>query len=440
MDKNSIPDTEVKPQDEKSLAHAREALEEKTTQILYDGIHWTAFSWAMAARIGKNETLLLQEIHYWCTLNHDGAHYKKGKYWVWNSIEQWVEHFEGVLPVRTIERTFASLKKQSLIHAEPLSSNQSNRTNWYSINHDTVRPMMVELIEEQEEKLRKAREKRRGIIQEPCSSPHEYSYRQNGGVIPPKWREGYSETPSQENPSSFLKVNKKVDESQSSNTVEDPKEGGGGLSVQKGREETPLKLTGISLNRFEQGSDAKNRKRAKDCCKELLNEGFFDDHEAKAAVYEFAYEGTLWNDTMPNDIRKQVLARSKPWDAQGSKRKEEEELLRRKSLIQQQKDRESAELIREQALPKDIKRGKTFKELFIEHKEAIEKKLTRDAWNTWFRPIFEGEPLPGFSHICIMDSFKGILESISPEATKEYSNKYPKISDNGTRNIIQGGR
>lgn len=88
----------------------------------------------LAAAIGLNEAIVLQQIHYWMpksTFEHDG------KTWIYNTAAQWQEQ----LPFwseSTIRRALNSLKKQGLIEVERLSPDRRDKTSYYTINYDKL--------------------------------------------------------------------------------------------------------------------------------------------------------------------------------------------------------------------------------------------------------------------------------------------------------------
>ncbi|WP_456390645.1 hypothetical protein [Hydrogenimonas sp.] len=85
----------------------------------------------LAEKIGLNEAIILQQIHYWVqksNFKHDG------KFWVYNTIEQWREQFR-FFSADTIKRTLKKLKDAGLIRVERLSEDKRDRTNYYTIDY-----------------------------------------------------------------------------------------------------------------------------------------------------------------------------------------------------------------------------------------------------------------------------------------------------------------
>ncbi|MBS3894873.1 conserved phage C-terminal domain-containing protein [Serratia marcescens] len=87
----------------------------------------------LAMRVGLNEAMLLQQVHYWATETTSGIEHD-GRRWVYNTIAEWMEQFP-FLSESSIKRAFASLKAQGVIYVEKLSSDPRDKTNFYAINY-----------------------------------------------------------------------------------------------------------------------------------------------------------------------------------------------------------------------------------------------------------------------------------------------------------------
>lgn len=88
----------------------------------------------LAVRIGLNEAMLLQQIHYWVSETTSGIE-RDGRRWVYNTIPEWMEQFP-FLSESSIKRAFASLKAQGIVCIEKLSSDLRDKTNFYAINYE----------------------------------------------------------------------------------------------------------------------------------------------------------------------------------------------------------------------------------------------------------------------------------------------------------------
>lgn len=90
---------------------------------------------ALAIAIGLNESIVLQQLHYWLVKNKDETHFKDGRYWSFNSIRAWqVENFP-FWGKSTIQRIFASLIKQGLVLTGQYNRKAYDKTLWYTIDY-----------------------------------------------------------------------------------------------------------------------------------------------------------------------------------------------------------------------------------------------------------------------------------------------------------------
>ncbi len=87
----------------------------------------------LAKAIGLNESIILQQLHYWLNpkINNNK---KEGRYWVFNSYNSWKEQFP-FWSETTIKRTILSLEKQLLIVSKNFNNSSFNKTKWYSIDY-----------------------------------------------------------------------------------------------------------------------------------------------------------------------------------------------------------------------------------------------------------------------------------------------------------------
>lgn len=85
----------------------------------------------LAKAIGLNESIIVQQIHYWTIQmpSNDG--------WIYNTIEQWQEQFP-FFSISTIERTFRNLKKRGLLIVEQKQKSRWNHVNYYKIDYDAL--------------------------------------------------------------------------------------------------------------------------------------------------------------------------------------------------------------------------------------------------------------------------------------------------------------
>lgn len=92
----------------------------------------------LATLIGLNEAIILQQVHYW--LKHkekSGQNYIDGRYWVYNTYEQWQKQFP-FWSIMTIRRTMTKLENKGLLIAENYNKAGFDKTKWYTINYNAL--------------------------------------------------------------------------------------------------------------------------------------------------------------------------------------------------------------------------------------------------------------------------------------------------------------
>jgi hypothetical protein len=90
----------------------------------------------LAVRVGLNEAIALQQLAYWIEETKSGVDHQ-GMRWVYNTHSEWKEQFP-FWSVDTIKRTFLSLHKQGVIFIEQLNKSKHDRTNFYTVNYESV--------------------------------------------------------------------------------------------------------------------------------------------------------------------------------------------------------------------------------------------------------------------------------------------------------------
>ena len=92
----------------------------------------------LASKIGLNESLILQQIHYWLNINEKANNNRyDGYYWVFNSYTQWQEQFP-FWSSKTIERSIKNLEKLKLLIIGNYNTLKIDRTKWYTINYKVL--------------------------------------------------------------------------------------------------------------------------------------------------------------------------------------------------------------------------------------------------------------------------------------------------------------
>jgi hypothetical protein len=89
---------------------------------------------SLACKIGLNEAVVLQQIHYWAGQSKNEL---EGHKWVYNSVSEWRRQFP-FWSEQTIRRALATLKERGLLVAKCLSPDPFNRTPYYRIDHEAL--------------------------------------------------------------------------------------------------------------------------------------------------------------------------------------------------------------------------------------------------------------------------------------------------------------
>ncbi|MBL0941393.1 MAG: hypothetical protein IBJ00_01495 [Alphaproteobacteria bacterium] len=90
----------------------------------------------LAFKIGLNEAIILQQIHYWLNpqINKKCI---EGRYWVYNSCESWQQQFK-FWSKNTIRRAIVSLQTQRLLIIRNFNHDKFNHSKWYSIDYEQL--------------------------------------------------------------------------------------------------------------------------------------------------------------------------------------------------------------------------------------------------------------------------------------------------------------
>lgn len=88
----------------------------------------------LAVKIGLNESIFLQQLHYWLReTNNEMDGYK----WVYNTYAQWCQQFP-FWSESTIRRTIGSLEKAGLLITGDFNKYKFDKTRWYRINFENL--------------------------------------------------------------------------------------------------------------------------------------------------------------------------------------------------------------------------------------------------------------------------------------------------------------
>lgn len=90
---------------------------------------------SLATKIGLNESIVLQQVHYWLqNKEKSNQDIHDGYYWVYNTYEQWQAQFP-FWSVMTIRRTITKLENNQLLLSAKYNKAGFDKTKWYTINY-----------------------------------------------------------------------------------------------------------------------------------------------------------------------------------------------------------------------------------------------------------------------------------------------------------------
>jgi len=91
----------------------------------------------LAVKVGLNEALMLQQVHYWIS-NPMNKNVRNGRVWVYKTYAEWQQEFPfWSLP--TIKRTSLNLEQLGLLIAsDKFNRLSTDRTKWYTIDYDKL--------------------------------------------------------------------------------------------------------------------------------------------------------------------------------------------------------------------------------------------------------------------------------------------------------------
>lgn len=88
----------------------------------------------LAVRIGLNEAIVLQQIHYWL---QKSDHVIDSRKWVYNSVEEWSKQFPFFSP-STVRRTLDKLTESGYLITGCYNKLRMDKTKWYAIDYERL--------------------------------------------------------------------------------------------------------------------------------------------------------------------------------------------------------------------------------------------------------------------------------------------------------------
>jgi hypothetical protein len=101
----------------------------------------------LAMLIGLNESIVVQQIHYWIRKNQENnINYYDGYYWTYNTYADWQKQFPFWCE-RTIKRIFLSLERKNILISDNFNQMKRDRTKWYRINYEALNQLYLQATE-----------------------------------------------------------------------------------------------------------------------------------------------------------------------------------------------------------------------------------------------------------------------------------------------------
>ncbi|PLR95737.1 conserved phage C-terminal domain-containing protein [Bacillus sp. T33-2] len=89
---------------------------------------------SLAKKIGLNEALFLQQVHYWLVRS---SHEIEGEKWIYNTYKDWQDQL-SFWSESTIKRTIKSLEDKGYLISGNWNRLKLDKTKWYSIDYKKV--------------------------------------------------------------------------------------------------------------------------------------------------------------------------------------------------------------------------------------------------------------------------------------------------------------
>lgn len=96
----------------------------------------------LAVTFGLNESIVIQQIHYWIENNKKAKrNYYDGYYWTYNSFEEWQKEFPFWC-LRTIKTIFKKLENKGILIVGNYNKKGFDRTKWYRLDYHKLKEVI----------------------------------------------------------------------------------------------------------------------------------------------------------------------------------------------------------------------------------------------------------------------------------------------------------
>lgn len=98
----------------------------------------------LACKIGLNEAIVIQQVHYWIEINKkNNKHYINGRYWTYNTLQDWREKNFEFWSLDTVKRTFTKLENKGMLLVGNFNKDRRDRTKWYTIDYNKLEELFT---------------------------------------------------------------------------------------------------------------------------------------------------------------------------------------------------------------------------------------------------------------------------------------------------------
>ena len=98
--------------------------------------------------LGVNESIIVQQIHYWLNINEKAKiNFYNGRYWTYNTYENWQKTNFRFFSERTLKRIFKKLEEKEILIKDNFNKSKYDRTLWITINYEKLDELMTEYEE-----------------------------------------------------------------------------------------------------------------------------------------------------------------------------------------------------------------------------------------------------------------------------------------------------
>lgn len=108
-------------------------------KFLVEGETFLPFQRSLAVTLGLNESIMLQQIHFLIESNkRAGRNFQDGRYWTYNTYNQWYEMYPFFGSITTVKRVILSLENKGVLLTGSYNKMSRDRKKWYTIDYEKL--------------------------------------------------------------------------------------------------------------------------------------------------------------------------------------------------------------------------------------------------------------------------------------------------------------